>query len=206
MPYCKNCGNELKPKANFCGNCGEAVRNSAKEDKRIDDDSRKTTGELLLSLKPTFVPVVKIAPLLVPFGIFILFMAVFLYLTHSGSGEPLPTFVYIFLGFFTFMWIGMPLIQMYFQKRTYDETEYKIYDNRVEYAEGFFSVQNNRVQLNRVIDVHYKQSVPQKWYNLGTISLDLSGGGSKNAITFKDIADPEQIYTKLDELITQNTI
>ena len=72
--------------------------------------------------------------------------------------------------------------------------------------EGFFSLQNNHVQLNRVIYVHCKQSVPQKWYNLGTISLDLSEGGSPNAIIFKDIADPQEIYTRLDEMITQKTV
>lgn len=88
-----------------------------------------------------------------------------------------------------------------FPKRTYDETEYKIYDDHVEYAEGFFNVQNNRIRLDRVVDVHYKQSVPQKWYNLGTITLDLAGGGSRNAVTFKDIENPEKVYEKVDELL-----
>lgn len=99
----------------------------------------------------------------------------------------------------------MPLGQVYFQKRTYDKTKYKIYDDRVEYAEGFFNVQNTRVRLNRVVDVHCKQSIPQKWYDLVTITLDLAGGGGKNSVTIKDITNSGTIYEKVDELIYRNT-
>lgn len=211
MAFCKNCGNELKDGAKYCGNCGTPIdqpvsvsRSGNADSSQSKDEGQLPTGELLLQLEPKFVPVVKIVPLLVPLTMFVLFFGTFFYIVNTGSGDPMPTFVYIFIGAFALLWIGMPIGQIYFQKRTYDETEYKIYDDRVEYAEGFFNVQNNRVRLNRVIDVHYKQSVPQKWYNLGTITLDLSGGGSRHAIKFKDITDPEKIYEKIDELIARN--
>lgn len=203
MAFCSSCGDELKDNTKFCGSCGTPVDGSPKKvqtsgsEEPTASPQKQATGKLLLTLKPVFVPLLKILPVLVQTIIFVLFFGMFFYIAN----EPLPDMIYIFAGVFGLFWVGMPFGRFYFQKRSYDETEYKIFDDHLEYSEGFLNVQNNRAKIDRVIDIQYKQSVTQKWYNLGTITLDLSGGGSRNAVQFKDIKNPQETYERVDKLI-----
>lgn len=203
MAFCSNCGEEIEDNVKFCGECGTPVSGSASGKEQSTkfegspESKKQTKGELLLTLKPVFVPLIKFFPVLAQIIVFLLFFGMFFYIAN----EPLPDMIYIFAGVFGLFWVGMPLGRFYFQKKTYDKTEYKIFDDHLEYSEGFLNVKINRAKIDRVIDIHYKQSVMQKWFNLGTITLDLAGGGSRNAVKFKDIENPQETYQRVDNLI-----
>lgn len=164
-----------------------------------------------MTLKPVFVS--KLAYLRsIPVVIFLgLFLSFFLFPLVTGIlgfllslfigdlGYLAATFLYVL-----FWIIGVPVLFRWLTKRNYEETEYKIYDDKVEYAEGYLNVSKNIARLNRIVDVHFKKGILQKRYGLGTITMDMAGGGKRNAIRLLDLENPEEIYEELQDLIAEN--
>ena len=212
MAYCTNCGSELEKNVNFCTECGTAV-NGQPQSSTQQKSTRPSAseGELLMTLKPVFVS--KLAYLRsIPVVIFLgLFLSFFLFPLVTGIlgfilslfigdlGYLAATFIYIL------SWIiGVPVLFRWLTKRNYEETEYNIYDDKVEYSEGYLNVSKNIARLNRIVDVHFKKGILQKRYGLGTITMDMAGGGKRNAIRLLDLENPEEIYEELQDLIAEN--
>ncbi len=106
MAFCRNCGEEIKENVKFCGECGTPVNGSASEKEQSTkfegspESKRQTKGELLLTLKPVFVPLIKFFPVLAQIIVFLLFFGMFFYIAN----EPLPDMIYILSFWFILGW------------------------------------------------------------------------------------------------------
>jgi len=113
-------------------------------------------------------------------------------------------FPFVFFGALAFF--GIPLLTYYAKKRTYEKTEYKFYSDRLEFAEGFWTVENKTVKFKNVTEANLRKGVIQKNYGLGTIILSTPATGfqqgrARSGIRIADIENPDHVYNKILKLI-----
>jgi membrane protein YdbS with pleckstrin-like domain len=202
--FCRQCGTKLDDDARFCSNCGTATAAAPAEKKKSYD-----TGLPIITAKPVFIPWVTVASV-IPIQIFMTiwaggFFGGFSMFGIEALGLGIPAWSpFVFFGALAFF--GIPLLTYYARKRTYEKTEYKVYEDRLEYAEGFWTVENKTVKLKNVTEANLRRGVIQKNYGLGTIILSTPATGyqqgrARSGIRIADIQNPEHVYNKILELI-----
>jgi membrane protein YdbS with pleckstrin-like domain len=169
------------------------------------------------SLKPVFVTSLTILVQL-PIQVFLtIWMGMFFgNLTASfvavAQGWPWPQIFFGAIGFF-----AVPLGAIIGKKLTYNRTEYRFYDDRVEFEEGFFTVNKKTIKFSDVKEVTLRQGFLQRLYGLGTIYLaTLATGAPTNpqsrglfgfgnvaasGISLRDIPDADDTYNKVKALV-----
>ena len=92
-----------------------------------------------------------------------------------------------------------------------EKTEYRIFNDRVEYEEGLLNKQKRTLMLDQVIDVTQTQSVLQQTVGAGTVSLitqQLTSAGdgklSNRTIAIRNIPNSDEVYEVLRGLANQN--
>ena len=87
------------------------------------------------------------------------------------------------------------------------KTTYRIYKNKLEYAEGFFNRQQRTVVFDQVIDVLMTEGVFQQSDNAGTITLIsqqlVSAGDGKlsnRGVVLKNVPKPQEVYDLIRDL------
>lgn len=213
MNYCSSCGSKLEKGSNFCIECGAAIASKKQKDTGSKESpaASNSTNVPLLTLEPEFVSrltYLRSIPVVIFVGLFISFftgplftgiVGFLLSLFVGGTGYFLAGLLYVGL-----LVVGIPKLFHWNAKRTYAETEYRIYDDKVEYSEGFLNVSNNTARLDRITDIHLKQGYFQQKYGLGTLVMDMPGGGSRNSIKISDIKESDKIYKQLQELLDKS--
>jgi uncharacterized membrane protein YdbT with pleckstrin-like domain len=127
-----------------------------------------------------------------------------------GSWAP-----FVFCGGLAF--VGMPLVAYVGKKLNYARTEYKFYSDRLEFEEGFFTINKKVIKLKDVKEVTLHKNILQRMYGLGTIYLATLATGSSprtnvfNAFGFgnvsasgvgvRDIRDPDETYEKIRRMV-----
>ena len=105
----------------------------------------------------------------------------------------------------------LPLILVIWYKKTaLGHIEYRIFPNRIEYFEGFFTVEQKTIKFADVTEIYLRKGMLQKRKNLGSIFLMSKGmmvpmlgmmkGGLPGAMILRDIEDPDAIYQQLKQL------
>jgi uncharacterized membrane protein YdbT with pleckstrin-like domain len=202
--FCRECGTNIENDAKFCSNCGTATSSTESVKKPAYD-----TGLPIITARPMFIPWVTIASV-IPIQIFMTvwaggFFGGFSMFGIEALGLSIPTwFPFVFFGGLAFF--GIPLLTFYAKKRTYEKTEYKIYSDRLEFAEGFWTVENKTVKFKNVTEANLRRGVIQKNYGLGTVALSTPATGfqqgrARSGIRISDIQNPEHVYNKILELI-----
>jgi len=132
--------------------------------------------------------------------------------------SPLPFVIFGAAGFF-----GVPLVAYLGKKLNYSRTEYRIFTDRLEFEEGFFSINEKVVKYRDVKEVTLHKGVFQRFYGLGTIYLATlatgtspwgSGSGSFNpfnalgfgnvsasGVSVRDVANPDELFDQLRRLV-----
>lgn len=126
----------------------------------------------------------------------------FLYLLWSGANFELWTpFIFFGLGFF----ICTPLLIYFVRKRTYDETDYKFFKDRLEYSEGFWTIEHKLIKYSHITQVTVRKNVIQRIYGLGTIYLSVptmpATRGGFAGIAIADIKNPDQVYMEIKQIL-----
>jgi len=167
--------------------------------------------EPILSARPVFIPgltVLSVIPLQIFFTIWIPgffgiagFVLLRVALELPTAVALIPAVVGALLGFF-----GVPILIFVARKRTYAETEYRFYRDRLEYAEGFWTAENKTIKYNRIAEISLRRGVIQRRFGLGTIYLGTPATGyeqgrARSGILLRDIADPEEAYKRVKELV-----
>jgi membrane protein YdbS with pleckstrin-like domain len=208
--FCSECGKEISESAKFCPECGSSLKAS----ERVPDSPElpgSRPGEPILTFRPVFVPNLTLLSV-IPFQIFFaIWMGGFLGIAGFmllGVVLELPTGVALIpavlgalLGF-----IGLPVLVFIARKRTYADTEYRFYRDRLEYAEGFWTAENKSIKYDRIAEISLRRGVIQKRFGLGTIYLGTPAtgyaqGGARSGILLRDIADPGEAYERVKELV-----
>jgi uncharacterized membrane protein YdbT with pleckstrin-like domain len=170
-----------------------------------------------LSLRPVFVGALALLTQ-IPIQLFMTLWAGMFFggLTSSflGAGQA-PFYFFGALAFF-----GLPLVSYFGKKLNYSRTEYKFSDDRLEFEEGFFSLNKKVIMLKDVREVTLRKGFLQRAYGLGSIYLATLATGSSstsNAFTalgfgnvsasgiiVRDIAEPDQAYQRIMQLVEKS--
>ena len=190
--------------AEFCASCGASV--SGVRASRVEEPE---TGEPLLVLRPRFIGWVTVLSVL-PIQLFMTvwgagFFGGFGMFAVKGLGLPLPPwFTFVFFGCLFFF--GIPLLVYTAKKRTYAQTEYRFFRNRLEYAEGFWTAENKTIKYDKITETAMRRGIIQRKYGLGTIFLatpatGFQQGRAMSGIRIRDVEEPEKVYEAVEKLI-----
>jgi len=130
-----------------------------------------------------------------------------------GSWSP-----FVFFGGLAFF--GIPLLTYIGKKLNYARTEYKFSQDRLEFEEGFFSLNRKVILLKDVREVTLRKGFLQRACGLGSIYLATLATGSStssNAFTalgfgnvsasgiiVRDIANPDETYARIQQLVERS--
>jgi uncharacterized membrane protein YdbT with pleckstrin-like domain len=122
---------------------------------------------------------------------------------------------FIFFGALAF--VGVPIVAYVGKKLNYTRTEYRFYADRLEFDEGFFTINKKVIKFRDVKEVTLRKGIFQRTYGLGTIYLaTLATGSTSNTnpfvalgfgnvsasgVSVRDIADPDQVFDKVRAIV-----
>lgn len=206
--FCRQCGQSIDDEVRFCPSCGTPI---AERDHHRQASSGNEADEPRLTLKPVFVPWVVMATagqrgtgLAVLAGLGVV-MSPRNVLTDV-LGWSIPNWLAgVFMGAACFLVIA--IVTYVIRKRTYGETNYRFYPDRLEYVEGFWTAEQKSVPYDRITEVNLRRGLIQRMYGLGTISLttpatvSASAGRSYSGIRLQDIREPETFYESVKTLV-----
>jgi uncharacterized membrane protein YdbT with pleckstrin-like domain len=125
-----------------------------------------------------------------------------------------------FIAFAGLAFFGIPLVTYIGKKLNYARTEYKFSDDRLEFEEGFFSLNKKVIMLKDVREVTLRKGFFQRSCGLGSIYLATLATGSStfsnaftalgfgnisaSGIVVRDIANPDETYQRVSQLVGKN--
>lgn len=74
-------------------------------------------------------------------------------------------------------------------------TTYIVWENTLEYKFEFLSTRYNSFSVDKITQIHFKESLLDKF--IGTCSIEISSIGSDASLVFKDIKKSDQLYQDL---------
>jgi len=175
------------------------------------------TGDPALSIRPVFVGWITLLMQL-PIQIFLAvwsggFFGGMLSSFHVLSGNSWTISVAIGAAVF----VAMPIAIYSVKKLNYARTEYRFYPDRLEFDEGFFTINRKVIKFRDVKEVTLRKGVLQRIYGLGTIYLATlatgSTGGSNpfsafgfgnvsaSGVSVRDIPNPDDAYDAIKKLV-----
>lgn len=204
--YCKNCGKPVDQNARFCPGCGTPVAAPSSS-----SAFSASSDNPVLVLKPRFIPWVTMVSIL-PFQIFFtlwggMFFGGFGMFAVKALRLDLPAwFTFVFFGCLFFF--GLPILAYTAKKNTYTKTEYRFFRDRLDYYEGFYTVEEKTISYRNITEVNLSKGVIQKSYGLGTIVLSTpatgyESGTSRSGIRVADIENPDEVYRQVKELVSR---
>ncbi len=205
--YCSKCGQQNADEARFCNSCGAPMSSSS----RSTGFSAGDSSTPLLVLRPVFVPSVAIASI-IPLQLFFTdwgggFFGGFGMFGAQALGLDLPMwFTFVFFGALFFF--AIPFIAYTAWKKTYAKTEYRFFPNKLDYYEGFFTVEEKSIAYRNITEVNLRKGIFQQKHGLGTIVLSTpaTGAGSgraRSGIRVRDIENPDVVYRQVKDLISR---
>ena len=122
-----------------------------------------------------------------------------------------------FLFFGAIAFFAVPLVAYFGKMLNYGRTQYQIFPDRLEFEEGFFSVNEKIVKFREVSEVTLHRGVLQRLYGLGTVYLATpatgSGGSfspfvalgfgnvSGSGVSIRDVREPQEIFDRIRNLV-----
>ena len=90
------------------------------------------------------------------------------------------------------------LLFSYLDKKNFEVTNYKIYNDRIGFDEGFINHKHTSILFKDIKEIHLDQNFIQRKYNIATIrfvtpSVNLG-------VKFQDIENAQDVYTKVKEI------
>ena len=179
-----------------------------------------TNNDVAFTARPVFVGWITIL-LQLPIQLFLTFWAGGFF---GGITSSLPVFEsgswapFLFFGGIAFF--GIPAVAYFGKKLNYSRTEYRFFHNRLEFEEGFFSINKKVIKYRDVKEVTLRKGIFQRIYGLGTIYLaTLATGSSGTANPFvalgfgnvsasgvyvRDMQEPDRMFDEIRRLIDRN--
>jgi uncharacterized membrane protein YdbT with pleckstrin-like domain len=186
----------------FCEGCGapagETVRPTAFE-----------SHVPVLTLKPVFVPWAAMLAM-IPLHVIVTvwgggFLGGFSMFAARAVGLDIPGWA-SFAVFGVLFFVGIPIVTYTAREKLYARTEYRFFQNRLDYSEGLFTAEEKSVDYKNITDVNLIRGIVQKKHGLGTIVLStpVNGTGAglaRSGIRVQDIPNTDQVYEQVKGLI-----
>lgn len=162
-------------------------------------------AEAKLVLKPTFLGWLAVFPIamnsilggigMLGFGFFAQHV--------SRQGIPLPIKLVFGVAFILLVFV-IPWVAYVLKKRTYAQTEYRFFDDNLEYAEGFLTVENKSIRYDQIQETRMTRGLIQKKYGIGTILLKTAGQGPNAGVYIRDVENAEYLYERVKQIVSDN--
>lgn len=209
--YCTTCGHELQGAVNYCSSCGagQNASNVATMTAPLERDrSSASSSTPVLTIKPMFIPALTVLSIL-PLHLFMTLWGAMFFggfaMVGLGTFMDFPRWVpFVVAG--SVFFLGIPLIAYVTRLKTYARTKYTFYPTKLEYYEGFFTVEEKTIDYANVTEVNLRKGVFQKMYGLGTIVLSTpatthASGRVRSGIHLRDISNPDRVYKQVKDLL-----
>jgi uncharacterized membrane protein YdbT with pleckstrin-like domain len=201
--FCHNCGEGIEKHESFCHNCGAPQLTA-----HVEYDS----GKPLLTIKPRFVSSLTLISLIpvqllftawaaIVFGISGFFIIKYMELNLH------PWFFAVLFGCIFF--IFTPIFILFSKMNRYNKTEYRFYNNKLDYAIGIFSIEEKSLNYDKIVEINLHRGAFQRICGIGTIVLSTPATGdiniiSKSGIRLTDIENPDIVYRKIKYIIEKS--
>jgi len=208
--FCQQCGESVIDQSNYCSHCGQNLAPNLSHDETFIRPISALKRPIMC-----FGPKFKLLPLflsILPIQIFMtIWSAGFFggfsqaFIKQTGYFAEMPSYApFIFFGTLAFLMV--PFLVIIPAQRTYKETTYKIFNDRVEYMEGFWTLEKKVVYFTDIKEIYCRRGVFQKMYGLGTIVLSspMTGstmGVSRSGFKMRDVSNPDLLFKRLQGLI-----
>jgi len=122
---------------------------------------------------------------------------------------------FVICGGITF--VVIPLVAYFGKKLNYSRTEYRFYNDHLEFEEGFFSLNRKVIRYKDIRESTLHKGLFQRIYGLGSIYLATLATGSMrgpnvfsslgfgnvtaSGVIVRDVQSPDEVYDKLRALI-----
>jgi uncharacterized membrane protein YdbT with pleckstrin-like domain len=176
-----------------------------------------TSGDMKFSVRPIFIGWITLLVQL-PLQLFFTFWAGGFFGGMSlttGLFERNSRTPFIFFGAIAFF--AIPAIAYFGKRLNYSRTEYRFFDDRLEFEEGFFSINKKVIRFRDVKEVTMRKGILQRIYGLGSIYLATLATGSSpsfrpftalgfgnvsgSGISVRDVSDPDQTFDRIRQLV-----
>jgi len=113
--------------------------------------------------------------------------------------------------------LAVPMVAYVGKKLNYSRTQYRFYRDRLEFDEGFFSINKKVIRFRDVKETTMRKGILQRIYGLGSIYLaTLATGSTGNwnpflglglgnvsagGVIVRDTIDPEGTFEKIRQLV-----
>lgn len=77
--------------------------------------------------------------------------------------------------------------------------EYKLYNDRLEYTDGFLVKNKKTLLYDRITDVSQSQQLLERFFGLWTVYLETAWFDSRLAMAYME--DSEEVFEKINKLI-----
>lgn len=171
----------------------------------------------MFTVRPVFVGWIALLYQL-PVQLFLTFWSAMFFGGLAGSfhffpkNSPVP-----FVLFGAIAFLGVPLVAYFGKKLNYARTEYKFADDRLEFEEGFFTINEKIVRYKDIREVTLRKGFFQRLYDLGSIYLATEATGASNrpnifgafgfgnvsasGIGVHDIRNPDQTFERVRNMV-----
>ncbi|OCK56888.1 PH domain-containing protein [Bradyrhizobium sp. LMTR 3] len=173
-------------------------------------------SEVKLSVKPMFIGWITLLTQLPLQVFFTLWCGVF----FGGVGASIGIFpnakdASYAIGAIAFF--AVPVVAYIGKKLNYSQTEYRFYSDRLEFDEGFLTINKKVIKFRDVKETTLRKGILQRSYDLGSIYLaTLATGSTRNSNPFvalgfgnvsasgvivRDISDPDETFETIRKLV-----
>jgi membrane protein YdbS with pleckstrin-like domain len=171
----------------------------------------------MLTLRPVFIGWIVLLYQL-PFQLFFTFWSAMFFGGMLSSFHVFPKdSLAPFVCFGALAFCAVPLVIYFGKKLNYARTEYKFSNDRLEFEEGFFTINEKIVRYRDVREVTLRKGFFQRMYDLGSIYLATEATGSStrpnifsgfgfgnvsaSGIGVCDIRDPDQNFERIRSMV-----
>jgi uncharacterized membrane protein YdbT with pleckstrin-like domain len=176
-----------------------------------------TTSQETFSVRPVFIGWITFLMQL-PLQLFFTIWAGMFFGGMSQFFLPVPRESHVpFVIFGALAFFGVPVVAYFGKQLNYSRTEYSFFSDRLEFEEGFFSINKKVFSFRNVKEVTLRKGIFQRIYGLGTIYLATLATGSTprsnpfvalgfgnvsaSGINVRDVRDPDQMYEKIRRMV-----
>ena len=176
--------------------------------------------KIIFSLRPLFVGWATLTALL-PFALFFaLWFGILFRNLFSGEGRVPPSHLLAPGGLTFLLVLGLGYVA---KKLNYSRTEYRFYDDRLEFDEGFFALNRKTIDYRDVREITLHKGFVQRTCGLGTIYLGTITTGtsspnlnpflafgfasaSASGVALLDIPHPDYAFEKTRQLVNPRSM
>lgn len=112
----------------------------------------------------------------------------------------LETLIGVGIIYFLYVLIFFPI-----SKANIAAQRYIINDGKIEYVEGFLTKEKRFVSFGRITDIALRQTIIERWYNVGTIYISTAGSSGYELVMLY-VDKHEELYDTLKGLLDKHNI